>query len=125
MKQRLILGSLLLGLAIFLFLLTFPSGEANALPEYSAETGEPCATCHVSPSGGGSRTARGQAWIADKKPGAVPDLLKSLRLLGVNMDFDPDDYSNPKGIVPADEPLPVVVDKVKNIHDHLASFPGN
>jgi hypothetical protein len=45
-----------------------------ALPEYSVQTGEPCASCHVSPSGGGVRTPRGQAWVAEERPSTVPDL---------------------------------------------------
>ena len=53
MKQFLILfGSLLLaGASVLALVPSFKPGEA--LPEYSAQTGEPCATCHVSPSGGG------------------------------------------------------------------------
>jgi mono/diheme cytochrome c family protein len=32
----------------------------HALPEYAARTGEACATCHVSPGGGGPRA--GPLW---------------------------------------------------------------
>ena len=35
-----------------------------ARPEYAAATGQPCATCHVSPAGGGPRTPIGQAFMA-------------------------------------------------------------
>jgi hypothetical protein len=35
-----------------------------ARPEYAAATGQPCATCHVSPAGGGPRTPSGQAFMA-------------------------------------------------------------
>ena len=41
-----------LSLAILLAL-ALPGGRVKALPEYSSQTGEPCATCHLSPSGGG------------------------------------------------------------------------
>lgn len=88
MKRYLILlGILFLVTALFLALL--PISSADALPEYSAQTGEPCASCHVSPSGGGPRGPRGQAWVASEKPGAVPDTLEALELLGVELDVDP------------------------------------
>ena len=77
---------LLLGILLFvtaLFLALLPTNSAGALPEYSAQTGEPCASCHVSPSGGGPRGPRGQAWVASNKPGNVPDTLESLDILGV------------------------------------------
>lgn len=68
---------------------------ARALPEYSAQTGEPCATCHISPSGGGPRGPRGQAWVGGGKPGAVPDLTQALELLGIHMDVDESQYLAP------------------------------
>jgi mono/diheme cytochrome c family protein len=82
-----LLGILLLVTALFLAML--PASPAGALPEYSAQTGEPCASCHVSPSGGGPRGPRGQAWVASDKPGAVPDTLEALELLGVELTVDP------------------------------------
>lgn len=88
MKRFLILlGILFLVTALFLALL--PVTSAGALPEYSAQTGEPCASCHISPSGGGPRGPRGQAWVASDKPGAVPDTLEALELLGVELSVDP------------------------------------
>ena len=36
----------------------------DALPQYAAATGQPCATCHVNPAGGGPRNATGQAFEA-------------------------------------------------------------
>jgi len=84
MKRFLIFfGSLLVTVALMLALL--PAATAQALPEYSAQTGEPCASCHISPSGGGPRGPRGQAWVASGKPGAVPDTLEALELLGVEL----------------------------------------
>ena len=80
-------GSLLLISALFLALI--PNSSANALPEYASQTGEPCASCHVSPSGGGPRGPRGQAWVASGKPSTVPDTLQSLELLGVELSVDP------------------------------------
>ena len=88
MKRFLIfLGLLILATALFLAFL--PASSAQALPEYSAQTGEPCFSCHVSPSGGGPRGPRGQAWVASSKPGSVPDTLQSLELLGVELTVDP------------------------------------
>jgi mono/diheme cytochrome c family protein len=46
----------------------------HALPEYAALTGEGCATCHVSPGGGGPRTLRGLVWAVRGKPAKVPTL---------------------------------------------------
>ncbi len=52
---------------------TNPS-TAHALPEYANRTGEPCATCHVNPGGGGPRTLRGLLWSARGRADAVPEL---------------------------------------------------
>ena len=81
------LGVLILVTALFLAFL--PASSAQALPEYSAQTGEPCFSCHVSPSGGGPRGPRGQAWVASSKPGAVPDTFEALELLGVELKVNP------------------------------------
>jgi mono/diheme cytochrome c family protein len=86
-RYFILLGSLLLATALLLALL--PASTAGALPEYSAQTGEPCASCHISPSGGGPRGPRGPAWVASSKPGAVPDTLEALELLGVELTVDP------------------------------------
>jgi mono/diheme cytochrome c family protein len=51
--------------------------QVHALPEYATRTGEPCATCHVNPAGGGPRTARGALWIAQGRPDFVPQLPRS------------------------------------------------
>lgn len=48
--------------------------RVHALPEYSTRTGESCATCHVSPAGGGPRTARSALWIAQGRPDQVPQV---------------------------------------------------
>jgi mono/diheme cytochrome c family protein len=57
---------------------------AYALPEYASRTGEPCATCHVNPGGGGPRTLRGLLWSARGKPDAVPQLPGVLIAPGVS-----------------------------------------
>lgn len=37
---------------------------ALALPAYAAATGQACSVCHVNPAGGGTLTAKGQAFAA-------------------------------------------------------------
>ena len=125
MKRVLFLGCLFVILAVFLAFLTWPTDEVQALPEYSAQTGEPCATCHISPSGGGPRTPRGQAWIADEKPGTVPNLLSALELLGVNLDFDPADYTRLPDEIPLAQPLHIQPGQAEMLGQHLADYPGN
>lgn len=58
--------------------------QAHALPEYSTRTGEPCATCHVSPGGGGPRTMRGLLWVGASRPDEVPELAGILLAPGVD-----------------------------------------
>lgn len=74
-KVRLILhGASLIALLAVLFvmiLVLITPRPTQALPEYAQRTGEPCATCHVSPGGGGPRTMRGLLWIADGRPDKV------------------------------------------------------
>ena len=125
MKRILFLACIIIGLALVLALLTWPTQDVQALPEYSAQTGEPCATCHISPSGGGSRTPRGQAWIAAQKPGAVPDLIASLDFLGVSLDYDPADFTEVSPENPAAHPLRVRSGQGEKLHDHLSGYSGN
>lgn len=61
-----------------------PSPRIHALPEYAGRTGEPCATCHVSPGGGGPRTLRGMLWAAQGRPDQVPALPNVLVAPGVD-----------------------------------------
>lgn len=115
-------------LLLFLIVLVWaglPASSVQALPEYSAQVGEPCASCHVSPSGGGPRAVRGTAWVASEKPGVVPDLLQALEVLGVRLDVDPLDYSvAPQEIAPAAalEKLPL---SSSELLDHLRDYEGN
>ncbi len=117
-----------LGLIILLaagLLLAWQTEPAKALPEYSAQTGEPCATCHLSPSGGGSRGPRGQAWVGGGKPAAVPDLAQSLELLGIKMDVDASQYLAPSTPPPAAEPLQVNPAAAEKLHQTLKTYDGN
>lgn len=64
-----------IGLGVLVGLLVFAAGRpAHALPEYATRTGQPCATCHVNPAGGGPRTLRGSLWVAEDRPDQVPPL---------------------------------------------------
>lgn len=72
------------GIAVFIFLaIVSLSNPVHALPEYAKRTGEPCATCHVNPGGGGPRTLRGALWAAKGKPDKVPALPGVLLAPGV------------------------------------------
>jgi hypothetical protein len=53
------------GMAVLLGGLWFASPAANATPAYASQTGLACGRCHVSPAGGGPRTAFGKAFAAN------------------------------------------------------------
>jgi hypothetical protein len=110
---------------IIILTLALTSQPIQALPEYSTQTGEPCATCHISPSGGGLRTPRGQAWVGAGKPGAVPDLTESLELLGVRLEVDESAYVTVPESIPAAEPLRLKAGQAKAVHDWLKDYEGN
>jgi len=90
MKSRLIRGVqfgaiLLTALVVYYAVnLSAPAPRVHALPEYAAYTGESCATCHVSPGGGGPRTLRGMLWAARGRPDQVPALPNVLIAPGVS-----------------------------------------
>ena len=124
MKRFLIFfGSLLLVSALALALI--PNSSANALPEYASQTGEPCATCHISPSGGGPRGPRGQAWVASGKPGAVPDTLQALELLGVELSVDPAYFTVTDLEVQAPEALETTPGSSQSLYRWLNEYDGN
>lgn len=125
MKRIIMIGISLVMLTSLLVLFSCFLEEVQALPEYSAQTGEPCATCHVSPSGGGTRSPRGQAWIADGKPISVPELLTALELLGVKLDVDITDFNYTPVEIPPAQPLPLPPGPTNLLHHHLIAYPGN
>ena len=95
------------------------------MPEYATQTGEPCATCHLSPSGGGLRTPRGQAWVGSDKPGAVPALADALALLGVHLKTDEAAFLKAPGAVkPASAPGPAGRPG-QQLWATLENYPGN
>ncbi|MEW6400545.1 MAG: hypothetical protein AB1649_02030 [Chloroflexota bacterium] len=123
MKNSLILiGSFLVCTSL---LLLIPSFTTQALPEYASQTGEPCSSCHISPSGGGPRGPRGQAWVASNKPGAVPDLVTSLELLGVELSVDPAYFTEPASEVQEAEALGVEPAQGQKLFRWLSQYDGN
>lgn len=124
MKNFLIIfGALLLCTSLLLALAT-PS-TAQALPEYAAQTGEPCFSCHISPSGGGPRGPRGQAWVASNKPGAVPDLISSLELLGVELSVDESYFTVAAPEVQEAEAPAVAPAQSQELFRWLSQYDGN
>lgn len=124
MKHFLItFGALFLCTSLLLALGT-PS-TAQALPEYAAQTGEPCSSCHISPSGGGPRGPRGQAWVASNKPGAIPDLMSSLELLGVKLSMDPAYFTVAASQVQEAEALDVAPGQGQKLFRWLSQYDGN
>ncbi len=107
-----------------LLTLTLNQGTSRALPEYSAQTGEPCATCHISPSGGGPRTLRGQAWVGAGKPGAVPDVATSLELLGVHLTINEAEFTTTPETIPPPAPLTKAPNALP-VHPVLVNYNGN
>ena len=121
MKRIWLISILLITIFITLTMVSQPS---RALPEYSTQTGEPCASCHISPSGGGPRTLRGQAWVAAGKPGAVPDVVEALDLLGVKLEVNESDYVNQSEAVPPASPLGKT-EQPHPLHNWLKDYQGN
>lgn len=108
-----------------LILLIIPASTGNALPEYAAQTGEPCSSCHVSPSGGGARGPRGQAWVASGKQSSVPDLVTSLELLGVELKANPEDFKAGSEPVEPAEALTPGAAQQRRIFEMLSGYDGN
>lgn len=122
MRRFMLIGTILIVVGLVLAL---TSQSTQALPEYSAQTGEPCASCHVSPSGGGIRTPGGQAWVGLGRPGYVPELTEALEELGVRLEVDPEAYVAVPASIPPAEPLPIKPEQNAELHDWLKDYPGN
>lgn len=125
MKKFYMAASILILLVTLGGLLLQPESNARALPEYSAQTSEPCATCHISPSGGGQRGPRGQAWVGSSKPGQVPELIEALEILGVSLAVDESAYTRVAENIPPAQPLQVSPAQADALHRWLRDFPGN
>ena len=124
MKRFLVLFNVFV-LSLTLFLCVVPSSTGQALPEYAAQTGEPCSTCHVSPSGGGPRTPRGQAWVASDKSGPVPNITQSLELLGVKLNEDATYYTIAPSQVQKATTLSTVPTGTQELFRRLSQYDGN
>lgn len=124
MRQFLIFcGMLLVCAGLLVWVPTTSTG--SALPEYAAQTGEPCSSCHISPSGGGARGPRGQAWVASDKPASVPDLVASLELLGVELKADPAYFTKAGGPVQPAEALALKPVQRRQVFELLSIYDGN
>lgn len=97
----------------------------SALPEYAAQTGEPCGSCHISTSGGGLRTPRGQAWVAGGKGGTVPDINESLRILGVELSQDAGTFTDVPESIPEAVPPAVYPEAADGLWHRLSTYEGN
>jgi len=125
MKHFLLIFGALLVCTSLMVALAKPS-IADALPEYAAQTGEPCSSCHISPSGGGPRGPRGQAWVAANKPGTIPDLTQSLELLGVELSVDPAYFTEEADLqVQEAEALDVAPAQGQTLFRWLSQYDGN
>jgi len=123
MKKFLVIsGVLLLGISLSLIL---PPSRTQALPEYAAQTGEPCSSCHISPSGGGARGPRGQAWVASSKPSVVPALAQSLEQLGVELNTDPAYFTETDEQVREAEALDLSPAQSQKLFRWLSDYDGN
>jgi hypothetical protein len=60
-------GAASIGFALLLAgaALTASPQQAQATPQYAAQTGFPCGKCHVNPAGGGPRNKFGKAFAAN------------------------------------------------------------
>ncbi|MCX7669161.1 MAG: hypothetical protein N2439_03715 [Anaerolineae bacterium] len=121
--KRALLSALLIMVVLGLMLALVPA--TRALPEYSAQTGEPCATCHVSPSGGGLRTPRGQAWVGSGRPGAVPALEDALAVLGVRLRTNAQDFVAAPGVKRPAPSLPATSAQAEKVRAWLRTYEGN
>jgi hypothetical protein len=123
MRRMIVLALAMLAVLVLLGALAVE--PARALPEYASQTGEPCATCHVSPSGGGARTPRGLAWVASGKPGQVPALTDALGLLGVRLKTDQKAYVATPGAVPPAHALELKTGGGRALQQVLIDREGN
>jgi hypothetical protein len=126
MRRVVLLTLLVITLTLFVLAAAQPGA---ALPEYAEQTGETCATCHASPSGGGMRTPRGQAWVGEGRGGMVPGLTEALALLGVKLTVDEADFVAPPaaagGGVPLSEPLSAGTTEAQQLDEWLRNLEGN
>lgn len=115
----------LYGLITLLLLFIPLAASAFAMPEYATRVGEPCSICHVSAAGGGLRTPRGQAWVAQERPGTVPSQEEALAILGVRLTVNPADYMAPMVPPPPPAPLSTRYERKMLLVEYLLGYRGN
>lgn len=117
----------LFAITIFLAIIIpfLPATQTNAMPEYSTRVGEPCGSCHTSAAGGGLRSPRGQAWVAQGKLNTVPTLDESLKILGVKVTTDPADYLAPTTAPAPAAPLTTRYERKMMLLLRLLDYNGN
>lgn len=59
------LGALAIGIFVTATALVVAPRHATALPAYAQKEGKACGYCHVNPSGGGDRNAKGKQYEAN------------------------------------------------------------
>ncbi len=116
---------LLLVLILTLSFVFYLAAPTSAMPEYATRTGEPCASCHVSPAGGGLRNLRGQAWVLEDKPGIVPSTTEALAALGIQLPSDMTVYTVAPATQPAAALLAVPAARVTPLFPTLSAYEGN
>ncbi len=97
----------------------------HAMPEYATRVGEPCATCHVSPAGGGLRNLRGQAWVLSGKPSTVPTTADALVLMGIRIPSDMTIYTAAPSSIPQPAPLAIQPISKTLLFQKLSEYEGN
>ncbi len=119
--SRMVFPILLAGVVLTIFAVS----PARALPEYATRTGEPCATCHVSPAGGGLRNVRGQAWVLSGKPATVPSTTEALQVLGIQLPADMSMYTAAPLAQPTPAPFSAQLEKYSPLIERLLKYEGN
>jgi mono/diheme cytochrome c family protein len=102
-----------------------PAAQTNAMPEYATRVGEPCGSCHTSAAGGGLRSPRGQAWVAQGKLNTVPTTDESLKILGVKVMTDPADFVAPMTVPAPAAPLATRYERKMLLLMRLLEYGGN
>ena len=112
-------------LSLFVGIIILTAAPARAMPEYATRTGEPCATCHVSPAGGGLRNVRGQAWVLNGKPATVPSTTEALQILGIQLPADMSIYTAAPSTQPTPAPFNAQLEKYSPLIERLLKYEGN
>ena len=127
MRRLFLLCALLAAIVLALALTGQPT---QALPEYSAQTGEPCATCHISPSGGGLRTPRGQAWLGILGIAMDTDIAEAMELSAdqegvLVVEVQPDSPAAEAGLIGSDKPVTINGEEILIGGDVIVRADGN